>query len=48
MLIYVKMAAATDRTYLELGGHHRQIVCYLEEGAQWTVGDEMSAFTHHP
>jgi len=44
----VELAVVTNRTYLELAGCPRQIVHHLEKGSQWTVGDEMNAFTHYP
>jgi len=44
----VELTAVTDRTYQELAVYRRQIAFHLEKGTQWTVGDEMNTFTHHP
>jgi len=44
----VELAGVTDRTYPEPAGYHRQIVCPLEKDAQWTVDNDMRAFTYHP
>jgi len=44
----VELASVTDRTYPEPAGYHREIVCPLEKDAQWTVSDDISAFSYHP
>jgi len=44
----VEIAGVTNRTYPEPARYYREIVFPLEKDAQWTVGDDMCAFTYHP